>query len=314
MESKRNILFDKLIKENANAYIKFQNDLVLIYTDFLDFEAVRTSIQYFKSGKMKFEIVNGLPILLNIDNTKDIFDILYHQLITELTPNFKSIEEQISYILLLEQLTGGNSLEIQEMVKSITFDPIIYTLLVDYGFNVLNYVNKNIRINKIISAFLCKYRLLVGNYRNDHNKPCKYDLKCRSHYDTDYICNWQNHSKLILSNNTRLELTDNLFKYNILFLGEKEKFSNQRYFESNYDFKILTDDRIIYDIIFENSYAFAINPQKFRDRDEYEYKDHDKYDEMFTITANNKLIKIQKVSLFKPYKCCGSIFYHIHGH
>ena len=313
MESKRNILFDKLIKENANAYIKFKNDLVLIYTNFLDFEAVRTSMQYFKSGKMKFEIVNNLPVLLDIFNVdKCIFDIIYKQLITEITPTFESIYHQIYYIMLLEQLTGGNSLEIQEMIKSIKFDPAIYTMIIDYGFNVLNYVNDNITVDKIIIAMLAKYRLLPGN---EHGyQLCKYNLKCKCHYDISYNCRWK-HTPVIISDKTESSLLYDLSRYNMIFLGNKEKFYNPQHSENNYDRKLLSSENIIFDIIYIKGFAFVHNPEKFIDRDKYQYKEHDVYGD--EILINGREEKFRSVSLFKPYncwRCChDTIFYHVHG-
>ena len=315
MESKRNILFDKLIKEKSNAYIRFQNGLILMYTDLFDFEAIRTSMQYFKSGKMKFEMMDGLPILLDIINiNKEIFDVLYHQLLTEVTPNFKSINDQIYYILLLEQLTGGNSLEIQEMIKSIKFDPAIYTMIIDYGFNVLNYVNDNITIDKIIIAMLAKYRLLPNTYDTYHMNLCKYDLKCKCHYDVTYNCGWK-HSPVIINDKIKSSLSCDLARYNIIFLGNEEKFYNPQHSENNYDRKLLSSENIIFDIIYIKEFAFAHNPEKFIDRDKYQYKEHDIYGD--EILINGREEKFKYVALFKPYncwRCChDTIFYHVHG-
>jgi hypothetical protein len=285
----------------------------LIYTDLFDFEAVRTSMQYFKSGKMKFEIVNNLPVLLDIINiNKDIFDTLYQQLITEITPSFESINHQIYYIMLLEQLTGGNSLEIQEMIKSIKFDPAIYTMIIDYGFNVLNYVNCNITIDEIIIAMLAKYRLLPA-FEHGY-QLCKYDLKCKCHYDTSYDCRWK-HNSVVISDKTKSSLLYDLSRYNMIFLGNKERFYNSQVYEKNYDHTLLSSENIIFDIIYIKGFAFAHNPQKFIDRDKYQYKEHDLYGE--EISINGREEKFKYVALFKPYqcwRCCNdTIFYHVHG-
>jgi len=314
MESKRINLFDELIRKNSDAYIKLLDwdVLIPIYSKFLDFEYIRTSMNYYRCKKMKFEMINDLPILLDIkDINKYIFDILYNQLLTGTIPSFDCVDQQISYILLLEQLTGGNSLEIQEIIKSIKFDISTYIELVEYGFNLLNYINKNITIDKIILGFLSKYKLLTNN---KYSSLCKFDLKCKSHYDPTYHCKWK-HNPTIMNDEIKTCLISDLSRYNILYLGRKEIFNNPNHNKYNYDRKILSEDNIIYDIIFEDEFAFALNPQKFIDRDKYEYALHDEYcEEISILTISGKLNKFRYVALFKPYRCCGkTIFYHCHG-
>lgn len=314
MDNKKIILFDKLIKQNTNAYIKLMYNDIPIYTDFFDFEYIRESINYHKNGKMKFKTINDLPILLeNIDIEKYIFDILYNQLLTGSIPKFATINDQINYVLLLEQLTGGNSIEIQEIIKDVKFEPIIYTIIIDYGINYLNYINKHITINEIISAILSKNKLLVNSYTSYNVSLCKYNLKCKCHYDSKYTCRYK-HTNIEITNKIKKCIVKDLSKYNILYLGNKQLFLNRKYSESNYDCVLLSEDDMLYEIIFENDYAFASNPQKFVDREKYEYNVHDKYEEEISIQMiDNKFIKLRKVALFKPYNCCGSIFYHTHG-
>lgn len=316
MESKRIILFDELIRKSSDAYIKLSDLDVLIYTKFLNFEYIRKFMDYYKCGRMKFEMMNDLPILLDIkDINKYIFDILYNQLLTGTIPSFDCIEQQISYILLLEQLTGGNSLEIQEMIKLIKFDISTYVELVGYGFNLLNYMNKNITIGKIISGFLSKYKLLNTDKYN-YNSLCKFDSKCKSHYDSTYICKWK-HNSVIINDEIKTCLISDLSIYNILYIDKSEIFNNHDYKHNkyNYDRKILSEDNMIYDIIFEDKFAFALNPQKFIDRDKYEYALHDEYcEEISILTIDGKSSKFRYVALFKPYRCCvNTIFYHCHG-
>jgi hypothetical protein len=317
MESKRIILFDELIRKNSDAYIKLSDCDVLIYSKFLDFEYIRRAIDRYKSKKMYFEMINDLPILLDIDINRNIFDILYNQLLTGLTPTFNSVDDQIYYILLLEHLTGGDSLEIQEITKLIKFDISTYIELVEYGFNLLNYINKNITINNIISGFLSKYKLSIINKYN-YNSLCKFDLKCKSHYDSAYNCKWR-HSPKIMNDEIRCNLISDLSRYNILYIGEKEIFRKSKHHKHNthnYDKKLLSYDNIIFDIIFEEKFSFALNPRKFIDRDKYEYNNYDEYDEeeISILTVDGKLNKFRYVALFKPYECCGkSIFYHSHG-
>lgn len=315
MDYKKILLFDKLIKQNTNAYIKLIHDDIPIYTDFFDFEYIRESINYHKNGKMGFKMINDLPILLeNIDIKKYIFDILYNQLLTGSIPKFDCINNQIDYILLLEQLTGGNSIEIKEIIKDIKFEPIIYTIIIDYGINYLNYTNEHITINQIISAILSKNELLVNSHNvSIRNSLCKYDLRCKCHYDSKYACRYK-HTNTEITDNIKNCIVKDLSKYNILYLGKKQLFLNTKYSDSNYDCVLLSENDMLYEIIFENDYAFASNPQKFADREKYKYNMHDKYDEEISIvTIDNKFIKLQKVALFKPYNCCGSIFYHTHG-
>lgn len=318
MESKRLNLFDELIRKNSDAYIKLLDWDVLIYSKFLDFEYIRTSMYYYKCGKMKFEMIDDLPILLDIENiNKYTFDILYNQLLTGIIPFFDCVEQQISYILLLEQLTGGNSSEIQEMIKSIDFKINTYVLLVEYGFNLLNYMNENITINNIIYGFLFKYKLLITD--NKHRPLCKFDSKCKSHYDSTYSCKWK-HNPVIINDEIKINLISDLSRYNLLYIGKKELFDNYNYKHNkyNYDRKILSEDNMIFDIIFEDEFAFAINPQKFMDRDKYEYALHDEYcEEISILTIDGKLSKFRYVALFNPYRCyrcCDkTIFYHCHG-
>ena len=311
MESKRIALFDELIRKNSDAYIKLLDGDVLIYSKFLDFEYIRTSMYYHRCGKMKFKMMNDLPILLDIkDINKNIFDILYNQLLTGLTSSFGSVGEQIGYIILLEQLSGGNEIEIKDMVKSIKFDINTYILLTEYGFNVLNYMNKNITINQIILGFLSEHKLLI---RNDYAPLCKFGLKCKSHFIEDYHCKWK-HDPIIITNKIETCLRFGLPKYNVVYLGKKEDFYNPDHSTHNYDCKILSSDNTIYDIIFENGFAFAFNPQNFVDRDKYQYSDKDQYAEEIFILINDKLVKCRYVALFKPYNCCSkSIYYHCHG-
>jgi hypothetical protein len=264
---------------------------------------------------MKFETIDGLPILLEIDIEEKIFELLYNQLLTGIKPILKSDDEELSYILLLEQLTGGNSSEIKEIIKEIKFSPRTYTFLVDYGFKSSFYVNKYVTTNEIISAFLSKYKMI--NCENDVYKEqrgiCKFDLKCKCHYDAKYNCKYL-HNTVEIDDKTKNRLVKDLSNYGLLFLGKKELFKN-KYCTYNYDNKLLSSDNTLYDIIFENEYAFAFNPQKFLDREKYQYSEHDKYDEEISVlTTNDNYIKLRKIALFKPYHCCRSIFYHIHGH
>ncbi len=316
MESKRIILFDELIRKNSDAYIRLENWDVLIYTRFFDFDAIRTAMNFYKSEKMKFDIYNNLPILLNIkDINKNIYDILYNQLLTEITPKFNSIQEQLDYILLVERLTCSNVDDISNLVKDIKFDIEIYVILVQYGFNVLNYMNKFVTINKLIVSFLSEYNLLsVDKYLYDKTIAlCKYDLKCKSRHDSTYHCRWR-HSSVELSK-VDSNLAYGLSRYNILFLGTKEIIWDGWIYNShNYDYKLLSEDNIIYDIIHENNFSFAYNPKKYVNRDTYEYKDRDEYGKIVELTINENLIKFKHVALFKPYMCCGkTILYHSHG-
>lgn len=313
MESKRINLFDNLIKKNSNAYIKLPDCNVPIYTDFIDFEYIRKSIDYYNNKKMKFEMINDLPVLLDIKGiNKYTFEILYNQLLTETTPIFDCVDQQIYYILLLEQLTSGNAVEIQETIKLVKFDITTYILLVDYGFNLLNYMNKNITINNIINGFLHKYKLLIIN-SNNHRPLCKFDLTCKSHYDLQYHCKWK-HNLTIISDQIKIRLISDLSSYNVLYLGKKEIFNNYEHNKYNYDRKVLSSDNIIYDIIFEDEFAFAHNPQIFIDRDKYEYACKDEYGDDIDTFIDGKLVKCIYVALFKPYRCCSrTIMYHCHG-
>ena len=131
MESKRIFIFDNLIQKSSNAYIKLSDCDMPIYTDFFDFEYIRKSIDYYNNKKMKFEMINDLPILLDIKGiNKSTFKLLYNQLLTGSIPTFDCVNQQISYILLLEQLTSGNSFEIQEMIESIKFDINTYLCII----------------------------------------------------------------------------------------------------------------------------------------------------------------------------------------
>lgn len=123
---------------------------------------------------------------------------------------------------------------------------------------------------------------------------------------------------MIINKEIEINLIHDLFRYNILFLGKKEDIYNINFFKynsHNYDFKLLSKDNIIYDIVYENNYAFAYNAQKFVDKDKYEYNNLDYYSEEISIlTSNGNMIKFRCVALFKPYGCCGkSIYYHSHG-
>jgi len=317
--SKRIALFDELMIKSSDAYIRLENWDVLIYTRFLDFDAIKIAMNHYKTGKMKFEINNnGLPILLDIGNiNRSIYDILYDQLLTETTPKFNSINEQIDYILLVERLTCSNANDISNLIKDIKFDPEIYAILPQYGFNASNYINKFVTINQLIESFLFKYYLLiVDKYTKQVSTPmCKYDLKCKSRHDSNYNCKWR-HSPVKLSKEIENLLTYDLSRYNILFLGKKEIiWDGCKYNSHNYDCKLLSEDNIIYDIIHENGFSFAYNPQKFINRDKYEYKDRDEYGkEIYIFSPDGKLNIFRHVALFKPYRCCGNtIMYHVHG-
>lgn len=127
MDSKRLTIVEELLIKNSDAYIKLGNWDVLIYSKFLDLEYIRVAMYHYNSGKMKFEMINELPILLDINSIdRNIYDVLHNQLLNGLIPKFESIDDQINYILLLEHLTSGNSSEICEIVKDIKFDPSIY--------------------------------------------------------------------------------------------------------------------------------------------------------------------------------------------
>ena len=311
MDDKKFVLFDKLIKKNSNAYIKLSDCNIPIYTDFIDFEYIRKSIDYYNNKKMIFEMINDLPILLESTNVnKQTFEILYNQLLTGIIPIFDNVDQQICYIILLEQLTSGNVVEIKETIMGIKFDIKTYILLVDYGFNLINYMNKNITINDVINGFLYKYRLL---FKNKYRPLCKFDLKCKSHYDLQYHCEY-NHNPVIINDKMEKCLVSDLARYNVLFLGKRENLNNYKHNKYNYDKKIIFSDNITYDIIFENEFVFALHPQKLVDRENYKYASKDEYGDDINVFVDNKLVKCKYIALFKPYICCvDTIMYHCHG-
>jgi len=318
INSHKLILFDKLIKNNSDAYIKFKDANTLIYTEFLDFKFIKQSLDYYNNEKMKFETINTLPVLLQINNIKEkIYILLYQQLLTGLPPIFNSINDQISYIMLLEQLTGGDFINIKQIVKEIKFDPKIYTLIIDYGININVYINKYITHGQIILSFLSKYNLLHKDYNNfthqNINELCKYDLDCKCHNDITFKCRFK-HTEIEIDSFTKSCLVKDLSYYNLLFIGEN-KFFDHKHNINNYDYKLLSKDNIVFDIIYQNSYIFAFNTNKYVDREKYKYKEYDKYDDEITVLIiDNEFIKLKKVALFKSYNCCGSIFYHNHNH
>jgi hypothetical protein len=291
MESPNIKLLDKLVKLNVDAYLRLNDDDVPIFTELYNFQIIRTSYNYYINGKMKFEMILDKPLLLTLNGTTVTLKLIYEQLLSLLPPKFKDVDEQIDYILLVDQLTSGDSDEIKMLIKDIRFDDNVYLELIKYGINHINYKIK-IEDNRLVKLFLIKYGLYYeGNANNKREK-------------------------FIITDDIRIKIFNDLKCYNILFIDKYERCLNKifvfeditstnisyinnivkiiDYFLYNHEHKILIGN-MLYDVAFFKEYMFAHNPKKY----ESMHHKHDRISEELTI--NN--ITFKHLMIFKPFKC-----------
>jgi hypothetical protein len=322
MESPNIKLLDKLVKQHYDAYLKLNDDNVPILTELYDFETIRTSYENYANKKIKFEMISDKPILLKLNGTANSLKLINNQLLTTIPPDFKnvSVSEQIDYILLLEQLTNGNSYEIIEMIKDIIFDSEVYLELIYYDINHMTY-GINISDDDIIKLFLSKYGIFYNDNYNGYNKNqrfCEDGEKCEARHNLSHRCS-QRHEKIVITNEIKNGFTEDLEYYGILFLGNfrkivKNEFDNTAstnityndniitiygYNGYGYEHKILIDD-FLYDIIMiDGDYIFAHNPHKY----EVNYHKNNKISDELTIMFGDESLIIKHLMIFVPFVC-----------
>jgi hypothetical protein len=339
METKNIKLLDKLVKQHIDAYLVLDDGNYPIFTALFDFEAIRTAKQFYLSGKLKFNIIDNLPILLTIkDSNKYILRLIYEQLLTLQSPKFTDVNQQLDYILTLEQLTAGNSEEIQTMIKNIKFDDVLFIMLKDYGVNLSIY-GFDITDEKLINLFLAKHGLLYTKYSNEKKEKCKYGKKCISRFNADYKCYWQ-HDKIEITYKIKNKLSKDLAYYNIIFMGDvvsQDIAKNPKYvknmkfddvdstwftydnktmiiynvYRHEHEHKIIIDD-LVYDAIISMGYIFACNPRK----NDFVPHKNDRISDNLILYTDNKEIIFKYFMKFKPYKCyyCAEETIHRHYH
>jgi len=262
-------LFDTLVKSHPNCYIKINDNYIPSLREIYDFEIVKNIEKYGSSFKIPtFEwqcessctecgnfSIKKLPVIFTLEGVDTGgFDLLKYQLLTEEVPKFENIDQQIDYILILEQLTMGNYNEINKYIKDITFNPDIYYHLTDFNVNLSNYGNgkteiiiksliRNCGVSEIIKENPVQPPLSIFRVReyerprNELPRECRFGSNCLSFHVPNYRCRFnhstvkQNDPNFIFSENDKLlftKLMNKLQLYDIFLIGHTdEKYKNK---------------------------------------------------------------------------------------